>query len=78
MLQSAKSSSQANLFQGPIKKLPILLPPLDLQRELEQHISAIATLKTQCQAHVAELDALFASLQHRAFNGELWPDTATA
>jgi type I restriction enzyme S subunit len=32
---------------------------------------ALAKLKTAQRASLAELDALFASLQHRAFRGEL-------
>jgi len=31
----------------------------------------IERLKSRCGVHLTILDALFASLQHRAFNGEL-------
>ena len=34
-------------------------------------IAAIEKLKTAHRASVAQLDALFASLQHRAFRGEV-------
>jgi type I restriction enzyme S subunit len=34
-------------------------------------VGAVEKLKTAQRASLAELDALFASLQHRAFRGEL-------
>jgi hypothetical protein len=34
-------------------------------------VTAVEKLKTAQRAALAELDALFASLQHRAFHGEL-------
>ena len=71
MIRSAHSSSQANLFQGPIRELDIFIPPLDLQREFARRVAAVEKLKTAQCAALAELDALFASLQHRAFRGEL-------
>ncbi len=71
MLRSAKSSSQANLFQKPIKNLPVTIPPLDLQQRFATIVESIEQQKARQRAHLAELDALFASLQNRAFNGEL-------
>ena len=71
MIRSAHSSSQANLFQGPIRELDIFIPPLDLQREFARRVAAVEKLKTAQCAALTELDALFASLQHRAFRGEL-------
>ncbi len=47
------------------------LPPLKLQREFARRVTAVETLKTAHRASLAELDALFATLQHRAFRGEL-------
>jgi type I restriction enzyme S subunit len=46
-------------------------PPIELQREFARRITAVETLKTAHRASLAELDALFATLQHRAFRGEL-------
>ena len=71
MLKRANTSSQANLFQGPIKAIPVLVPPLDLQRDFSRCIAEMVDQKFVHQAHLAALDALFASLQHRAFRGEL-------
>ncbi|BAZ80110.1 restriction endonuclease subunit S [Sphaerospermopsis kisseleviana CS-549] len=71
MQQRANASSQANLFQNQIRELPALLPPLSLQQEFAQRVEAVEELKKSHHASLLELDALFASLQHRAFKGEL-------
>ena len=71
MVQSAKSSSQANLFQKPIRDLPTLLPPLTLQHQFATIVESVEKQKSRLRAHLSELDTLFASLQSRAFNGEL-------
>lgn len=58
-------------------KLPYLteaqvqLPPLASQQEFARRVAAVETVKTAQSASQSELDALFASLQHRAFRGEL-------
>ena len=52
-------------------KIQMYLPPLSLQLEFARRVRAVEKLKTAQRASLAELDALFASLQHRAFRGEL-------
>jgi type I restriction enzyme S subunit len=47
------------------------LPPLDLQARFASIVESIEQQKARLRAHLAELDTLFASLQSRAFNGEL-------
>jgi type I restriction enzyme S subunit len=47
------------------------LPPLSLQRAVATRVVEIDKLKAHHRAHLGKLDALFASLQHRAFQGEL-------
>jgi type I restriction enzyme S subunit len=54
-----------------IGALSIPLPPLDLQRHFAAIVESVERQKTRMRAHLAELDLLFASLQSRAFNGEL-------
>jgi type I restriction enzyme S subunit len=49
----------------------LILPPIKLQREFARRVTAVEALKTAHRASLAELDALFATLQHRAFRGEL-------
>jgi type I restriction enzyme S subunit len=47
------------------------LPPLELQNTVAARIAEVDKLRTYHRDHLAKLDALFASLQHRAFRGEL-------
>jgi type I restriction enzyme S subunit len=47
------------------------LPPLETQRVFGRRVASVEKLKTAHRASLAEMDALFASLQHRAFRGEL-------
>jgi type I restriction enzyme S subunit len=61
----------ANINATEIQAMKVPLPPLDLQRKFARRITAVEKLKTAQRAALAELDALFASLQHRAFRGEL-------
>ena len=54
-----------------LRGMPIPLPSLALQRRFAAFVESVEQQKIQMRAHLAELDALFASLQSRAFNGEL-------
>jgi type I restriction enzyme S subunit len=69
--QTAKGAIMSGLNMGLIKGMPVPLPPISLQREFARRVQAVEKLKTAQRASLAELDALFASLQHRAFRGEL-------
>jgi type I restriction enzyme, S subunit len=60
-----------NLNRTMIEDLAVLLPPLPLQQKFETIVESIDRQKTTQRTHLAELDALFAALQHRAFRGEL-------
>jgi type I restriction enzyme, S subunit len=71
LTQTAKGAIMSGLNMGLIKELPIPLAPIDLQREFARRVRAVEKLKMAQRASLAELDALFPSLQHRAFRGEL-------
>jgi len=49
----------------------IYVPPFDLQNHFASVVQSIEHQKARIQTHLNELDTLFASLQSRAFNGEL-------
>ena len=67
----SRQAAQQN-FSGPgLRALPMPIPPIKLQCEFARRVTAVETLKTAHRASLAELDALFATLQHRAFRGEL-------
>lgn len=71
LTHEAKGAIMSGLNTGIIKNLPIPIPPLGLQHEFARRVEAMGRFKAQHRAHLAELDALFASLQYRAFRGEL-------
>lgn len=61
----------ANINATEIQAMKIAIPPLALQQTFATRIHAVEALKATHLAALAELDALFASLQHRAFSGTL-------
>ena len=66
-----RTVSQPTLNIKQLSETLVLLPPIEQQYEFARRITAIEKLKTTQRTALAELDALFASLQHRAFRGEL-------
>ncbi|BCB60424.1 hypothetical protein HaloA020_11250 [Halomonas sp. A020] len=64
-------SAQPNFGPSHLRKIVINLPPIDIQSHFEEIVASIEHQKSLLNVHLAELDTLFASLQHRAFNGEL-------
>lgn len=69
--QTTKGAIMGGLNMGIIKKMPVRVPPLELQQTFATRVAAVERLKETHRQHLAELDILFASLQHRAFKGEL-------
>ncbi len=68
---SKTSAGQFNINTETLGGLPIPTPPMKLQQTFAHRIAAVEKLKSAQRASLSELDALFASLQHRAFRGEL-------
>jgi type I restriction enzyme S subunit len=68
--QSIQSAQQN--FSGPgIRGLPLLVPPLEAQREFAFRATEIRALEARQAESRRRLDDLFQSLLHRAFQGEL-------
>jgi len=64
----------ATFLQLPLGELRDLLLPLPSRAQQERFVEAWRArevVQTRCATSLAQLDALFASLQHRAFRGEL-------
>ncbi|MGN7201560.1 restriction endonuclease subunit S [Arthrobacter sp. SAFR-044] len=57
--------------QSGLSGVQLPLPPTKLQQTFAARAAAVERLRESHRKHLAELDALFASLQHRAFKGEL-------
>lgn len=69
--RSKTSAGQFNINTENLGAIPVPLPPVLLQREFARRVQAVEKLKAAQRASLAEMDALFATLQHRAFRGEL-------
>jgi type I restriction enzyme S subunit len=70
-LAGGSAGSMPNISKARLQTALIEIPPFSLQRDFAKRIASIGKLKAAHQTSLAELDALFASLQHRAFRGEL-------
>lgn len=67
----ASGSSVPQLNKQDLIPLKIQVPPLPIQKSFVNRIEAIEAIKANNVSALRELDTLFASLQHRAFRGEL-------
>jgi type I restriction enzyme S subunit len=70
-LAGGSAGSMPNISKGRLLGAAIEVPPPPLQRAFAAQVAAVERLKASHRASLAKLDALFASLQHRAFRGEL-------
>ena len=65
------SATIAHLTGVKLKRLPCPRPPLELQHRFAAIVQSVEHQKASQRTHLAELDTLFASLQSRAFRGDL-------
>jgi type I restriction enzyme, S subunit len=69
--ERSRQSAQQN-FSGPgLRRLPFTIPALAQQHMFATRVGEIKRVKVGQCAQVAQLDALFSSLQSRAFSGQL-------
>ncbi len=71
LLGKNKGVAIKHLHLVDVRNLRIPLPPIALQQEFARRVGAVEKLKAAQRTALAEQDALFATLQHRAFRGEL-------
>lgn len=71
LAKKAKGAIMDGLNMGIIKEMPIPLVPVALQEAFAAKLIALSQLKKMEECSEGECDALFNSLQHRAFRGEL-------
>lgn len=67
----SKGSGTKYLTLELLNKISIPVPPPELQEQFSRRVGAIETLKVSHLSSYAESTALCASLEHRAFRGEL-------
>ncbi len=70
-LAGGSSGSMPNISKSRLQTAMIELPPIKLQNEYAKRVESIEKLKRPIEKSLAELDELFASLQSRAFKGDL-------
>ena len=68
---SARGAVMPGLNMGLIKETVLPLPPIELQREYAQRRDSLERMEETSLTSEEALNALFTSLQHRAFRGEL-------
>ncbi len=68
---TTKGGNQPLLNLGDLKRLLVLVPPINDQMRFRRFFESHERQKAAQCAHLAELDTLFAALQSRAFRGEL-------
>lgn len=68
---SGSSGSMKNISQPKVLSIRLGHPPLSLQEIFSSRMQVIEAIKCNHRASLKALDSLFASLQHRAFRGEL-------
>ena len=71
LARKAKGAIMAGLNMGLIRDMPIPRAPIDLQKEFAEIVNAVGSLKRVQRQAETDVKALLASLQHRAFRGEL-------
>ena len=71
IMEMDKGVAMLHLHITALARFPIALPTKQLQKEYVRRVRAVETLKGALKRSLSEIDALFASLQSRAFKGEL-------
>ena len=76
MSAAKNAANQSSINQRDVRGIQVSIPPIFKQRDYLSRVSAITSLKEAHRTHLAHLDELFASLQQRAFRGELFSSEA--
>lgn len=71
LLERARGANTEGLTLEHLREYVLLKPPLDLRARFVVQKQAIAAMQAGAQRAARETEALFASLLHRAFSGEL-------
>ena len=71
-----RTVAQPTLNIKQLSETPVFLPPLPIQEQFSNIVVKTHDLKSKLMLHLGKLEALFASLQDRAFRGELIGENA--
>ena len=67
----SKTATMTTIDQKALSSVDVVVPPIGLQSRFAAVVESVEQQKASQRAHLAELDTLFASLQSRAFRGDL-------
>ncbi|MXW52182.1 MAG: hypothetical protein F4X81_14980 [Gammaproteobacteria bacterium] len=67
----SKTATMTTIDQKALSSVEVVVPPIGLQSRFAVVVESIEQQKARLRNHLAELDTLFASLQSRAFRGDL-------
>lgn len=70
-LSSGSAASMPNISKARLRTLTIGVPPISVQRQFDRRVTAVNAQRALIERALAADDELFASLQSRAFRGEL-------
>lgn len=71
IVADVKGVAQSGINLEDLRELPVIQPPVHLLTEYERRIAEYEKIEMKASISMDSLDTLFASLQHRAFRGEL-------
>lgn len=71
VLAGGSAGSMPNISKAKLRTVDLPHPPAELQLAFARRVQSVERLKEDHRVALTELDALFASLQSRAFRGEL-------
>ncbi|AXK84772.1 restriction endonuclease subunit S [Nocardia farcinica] len=71
VLAAKDAVNQSSINQTDVKSFQLRLPPLERQQDYASRVGRLGEISRLHRTALGELDALFASLQSRAFRGEL-------
>jgi type I restriction enzyme, S subunit len=71
MSKRTKGAAVKGINLGDVRQIPLLAPPIEVQREFGRMVIGIQRTSEAMKKEQRSLAALFDSLEHRAFRGEL-------
>lgn len=72
LVQAASTNSMKGMVsKSALSSVEVPCPPLDVQLRFSDFVDAVRVQRDRLEAHLDDIDTLFASLQSRAFAGEL-------
>ncbi|MFE1825680.1 restriction endonuclease subunit S [Streptomyces yangpuensis] len=73
LIQRKSTGAMTGLVnKSQFSSISLLVPPVDRQQEFVRRVECVDSERARNVQHLATLDELFTSLQHRAFSGTLW------